>query len=179
MRSKIEFDLFGLGFAPIKDKWDGLAPYQYSFAVENFRNPYYWSEKIADCFLAWTMPIYDGCSRISEYFPAESFIQIDINDPGAAVAKIREAISSDLWYRNLDAINEARKLVLNRHQLFPFCAREIRRDQIDRNGKRLTPKTVTISRKPLWRYTLQDEIRRISNHGLRHYFSSLIGRQKN
>ena len=30
------------------------------------------SEKIADCFLAWTMPIYYGCPRIAEYFPAES-----------------------------------------------------------------------------------------------------------
>jgi hypothetical protein len=163
IRSKIEFDLFGLGFEPIKDKWDGLAPYQYSFAIENFRNPYYWSEKIADCFLAWTMPIYYGCSRICEYFPAESLIQIDTDDPGAAEEKIREAISSDLWFRNLDAINEARKLVLNRYQLFPFCAREIGRDQIDRNGRRLTPKTVTISRKPLWRHSLQDEIRRISS----------------
>ncbi|HEX3036792.1 MAG TPA: glycosyltransferase family 10, partial [Thermodesulfobacteriota bacterium] len=68
---QIEFDLFGKGFVYIEDKWDGLAPYQYSFAIENYRNPYYWSEKIADCLLAWTMPIYYGCTRIIEYFPSE------------------------------------------------------------------------------------------------------------
>ena len=29
------FDLFGRGFHPIADKWDGIAPYRYSIAFEN------------------------------------------------------------------------------------------------------------------------------------------------
>ena len=68
IKDKIPFNLYGRGFTPIADKWDGIAPYRYSIAFENFSSPHYWSEKIADCFLAWTMPIYFGCTRISEFF---------------------------------------------------------------------------------------------------------------
>jgi len=32
--SAVTFDLYGRGFAPVADKWDGLAPYRYSIAVE-------------------------------------------------------------------------------------------------------------------------------------------------
>jgi hypothetical protein len=124
IRGRVPFDLFGAGFQPIADKWDGLAPYRYSLAVENFRNPYYWTEKIADCFLAWTMPIYYGCTRITDYFPAESMVQLDIEDPDA-IEKLREAVASDRWTRNRDAIAHARELVLNKYQLFPFLAAEI------------------------------------------------------
>ncbi len=126
LQKTVEFDLFGRGFREIADKWDGLAPYRYSIAIENFRNDWYWSEKIADCFLAWTMPIYYGCPRIAEYFPAESLVSIDIRDPDATRI-VQETIRSDRWLRNIDAIAEARRLVLERHQLFSFVAQEIRR----------------------------------------------------
>ncbi len=124
LQKEIEFDLFGYGIRPIDNKWDGLAPYRYSLAIENHSNPYYWSEKIADCFLAWTMPIYYGCTRISDYFPPESMISINIGDPDSA-GFIREAIHKDLWKQNLDAIAHARQLVLNHYQLFPFITEEI------------------------------------------------------
>jgi hypothetical protein len=124
-RNEVGLDLFGRGFKGIEDKWDALAPYRYSLAIENFANQYYWSEKIADCFLAWTMPIYFGCSRIGDYFPPESMVVIDIDDP-EAIDQIRDALASDRWSRNRDAIECARNLVLDRYQLFPFLAAEIR-----------------------------------------------------
>ena len=126
---KIDFDLFGLGFNHIDDKWDGLAPYRYSLAVENFQNSYYWTEKIADCFLSWTMPVYYGCEKITDYFPEESMILIDIKEPIEALSTIKEAIASNRWERNLAAIAHAREQVLNKYQLFPFIAGEIRRDK--------------------------------------------------
>lgn len=124
IQKEIKFDLFGLGFQPIEDKWDALAPYRYSLAVENFSNPLYWSEKLADCFLAWTMPVYFGCTKILDFFPPESMICIDIQDPDCAEI-IRMGIGNELWQRNLDAIAYARQLVLNRYQLFPFLTQEI------------------------------------------------------
>lgn len=124
IQGRVAFDLFGRGFTFIDDKWDGLAPYRYSLAIENHSNNYYWSEKLADCFLAWTMPIYYGCNQIEQYFPPEAMIRIDIHDPDV-VEKIRQAVSSDAWRRNQDAIAEARQWVLNRYQLFPFLAGEI------------------------------------------------------
>jgi len=124
-REKIKAEQAELGFVCVEDKWAGLVPYQYALAIENFSNPFYWSEKLADCFLAWTMPIYYGCTRITDYFPAEALIQIDINAPDVA-EQIKSAISSNAWQRNRDAIAYARELVLNRYQLFPFVVQQIR-----------------------------------------------------
>jgi hypothetical protein len=124
LQQNLSFDLYGRGFVPIKDKWDGLAYHRYALAVENHRGPYYWTEKISDCFLSWTMPIYYGCTRITEYFPAESMIQIDIKDPHTPEI-IKDVIRSGIWKKNIDAIEYARNKVLNQYQIFPFLKDEI------------------------------------------------------
>lgn len=133
IRGHVDFDLYGKGFNQIDDKWEGLAPYRYSLAIENFQNPFYWSEKIADCFLSWTMPIYYGCTRINEYFPPESMVVVDINDPISTIEKIRETMLSDRWERNLDAIAYARELVLKKYHLFPFLVDKIKEKPIKRS----------------------------------------------
>jgi hypothetical protein len=120
----VAFDLFGRGFSPLADKWDGLAPYRYSIAVENESCPDYWTEKIADCFLAWTMPIYFGATNIADYFPRDSFVWLDIEDPEAP-RKVAEIVASDLSERNRAAIAEARRRVLEEHNLFPRLSRLI------------------------------------------------------
>ena len=125
---RLDFDLFGRGFRPIDDKWDGLAAYRYSLVIENFQNPYYWTEKLADSFLAWTMPLYIGCTDVHRAFPAEAVICLDMYDPHV-IEKIRSIVSSDAWRKNLDAIAAARDLVLERYQLFPFLVNEIRRHE--------------------------------------------------
>lgn len=118
----LPIDLYGRAVAPIDDKWDGLAPYRYSLAVENTDTPDYWTEKIADCFLSWTVPIYYGCSNLDKYFPKESYIAININDPKDTLQQIEQIIAGDSWEKRLPALEEARNLVLNRYQLFPFLS---------------------------------------------------------
>jgi hypothetical protein len=125
MKACMALDHYGRGFREIADKWDALAPYRYSLAVENYRNPFYWTEKIVDCFLAWTMPIYCGCTRITDFFPAEAMLCFDMDDPNA-LDKIRSAIAGDAWGKNRDAIEYARNLVLDRYQLLPFLADQVR-----------------------------------------------------
>jgi len=124
VRREITFDLFGAAFTPLEDKWDGLASYRYSLAIENHQDDYYWTEKIADCFLSWTMPIYYGCRRITDYFPADSLVQIDITKSDA-IDRIKRVLADDPWQRSIDAIAEARERVLNRYQLFPLLANQI------------------------------------------------------
>ena len=162
IKGKLAFDLYGRGFRFVEDKWDGLAPYRYAIAVENHSNPYYWSEKLFDCFLAWTMPIYYGCTEITRYFPAEAMVQIDINDPDA-VERIREAVASDRWRRNRDAIAHARELVLNSYQFFPFFARAIKAHEI-RQQQAPVPRTVTITNAPRPIDALEDRLRYVVGH---------------
>ncbi len=73
-------DFFGRGDNFIEDKMDGLLAYRYSIAIENSSQPHYFTEKINDCFLSYTVPFYYGCKNIGRYFPEKSFIRIDITD---------------------------------------------------------------------------------------------------
>jgi hypothetical protein len=146
----IDFDLYGRGYAYLDDKWDGLAPYRYSFVVENHQNDLYWSEKIMDCFLAWTMPIYFGARRITDFFPAEAMIRIDLDDPDV-LDNIKSAISDDRWGKNLDAIQEARRRVLNEHHILAQLARSIHEHQTEKECAGHLPKRNTIYRTPTTR----------------------------
>lgn len=119
-------EVYGKGIQYIEDKWDGLAPYRYSLAIENFSGPDYWTEKIADCFLSWTVPIYYGCTNLEDYFPDGSFIRIDITRPQEALEIIKEAITTDDWTARLLALQEARELVLDKYQFFPLACDLIR-----------------------------------------------------
>jgi glycosyltransferase involved in cell wall biosynthesis len=119
-KKKIADEQQELGFEFLEDKWAGLAPYTYSLAIENHSGPDYWTEKIADCFLAWTIPIYYGCTNLEDYFPPESFISIDIENPDEALADIKRIIKSDNPEARIPALEKARGLVLNKYQLFPY-----------------------------------------------------------
>jgi hypothetical protein len=152
LQKEVDFDLFGRGFTPIADKWDGLAPYRYSIAIENHSNPLYWTEKLFDCFLSWTLPIYHGCTRIENFFPTESVVQIDPSHP-SAIERVKEVIASDLWEQRVDAIGEARNRLLERFQLFPFVSNQIRAD-CSRRGPGDPREPVHVSN----RHTIRDSL---------------------
>lgn len=129
MRGRIDFELWGQGYRPLDKKWNGLSPFRYSMAIENYHGADYWTEKIADCYLCWTMPIYWGATNITRYFPAESMVLVDAEDPGTAIQQIEETVRSDRFERNIDAISYARDLVLDKHQFFPFITDRIHRHE--------------------------------------------------
>jgi hypothetical protein len=141
---KFDFDLFGRGINPIDDKFDALYPYKYSIGMENGSYKHYWGDKIADCFLSWTMPIYWGCPNIKDYFPEDSYILIDPAKPEKSLDIIKEAVSENKWEKNLDAIKCSRDLILNKYQFFPFISNEIKKNlatntKIERKEKFLIP----------------------------------------
>lgn len=126
-----ELEVFGRGVRPVDDKAEALDPYRYHIAIENQIAPHHWTEKLADAFLGFTLPFYCGCPNVAEYFPEESFIPIDIGDPDGAVALIHTAIAEGAYEKRLPAILEARRRVLDEHNLFAVLAREIARHHTD------------------------------------------------
>lgn len=118
-------DLYGRGIRYIKRKWEALAPFRYSLAIENSNSNDYWTEKVADCFLSWTVPLYDGCTNLEDYFSADSFIRIDAGNHAGTLRRIDELLRSDEWERRLPAVNESRNRVLSKYQMFPALARAI------------------------------------------------------
>lgn len=109
-------DFFGRGICFLEDKMDGLLNYRYSIAIENSSQPFYFTDKINDCFLAYTVPLYYGCTNISKFFPAKSFVEIDIDHPRKAWQQIEKFLYEDDWSDRLSALREARELVLNQYQ---------------------------------------------------------------
>lgn len=118
-QADLNFDLFGRGIRHIDNKFDALYPYKYTLAVENYSDRNYWTEKISDAYLSWTMPVYYGCQNIEDFFPENSFIKIDIHKPEEAIEIIKKCIADKKFDKNINAIKVARELVLNKYQFFP------------------------------------------------------------
>ena len=70
-----QFD--GGGYIDIKVPFDG---YRFHITIENDITPYYFTEKISNCFITQTIPIYIGATRIDDFFNPEGIIKIPMLD---------------------------------------------------------------------------------------------------
>ena len=71
-------------------------------------------EKINDCFLLWSKPIYWGCPNISEYFPEGSYELLDLSHP----EQIKEYFDKPITEKDIELLSEARNLVLNKYKIW-------------------------------------------------------------
>lgn len=117
-----EIDVWGYGIRKLKDKADAIDPYRYHLAIENHACEHHWTEKLADAFLGFSLPLYFGCTNLDAYFPPESYIWIDIRKPNDALATIRKTLVDDPYEARLPAIIEARRRVLEEYATFPQLA---------------------------------------------------------
>lgn len=99
-------DHFGRGFNEIKNKEDGLKDYCFSFALENATYSNMFTEKITDCFMTGTIPIYYGIKNIGDYFNPDGIITLTDD------FKI-EDLSFDLYNSKLSAVEENLKLSMD------------------------------------------------------------------
>jgi hypothetical protein len=152
-----KFHLFGRGFTPIHDKFDGLFPCKYALAIENYSTENYWTEKLADSLLSWCLPFYWGATNLEDYFSPDCFIRIDISRPAEALNIIRQAIENQEWEKRLAAIEKARNQILNEYQFFPYVARMIKQDNAPGNK---TLKQYLIPANPYpWHYKVVNQIK--------------------
>lgn len=71
-------DLYGEGREKkLEYKLDGLKDYRFSVAMENSCADTYFTEKLLDCFLTGTVPIYWGTKCISKIFDHDGIIYLD------------------------------------------------------------------------------------------------------
>jgi hypothetical protein len=96
-------DVFGSGYNPIENKIIGLQNYQFSICVENCKKDYYFTEKIIDCFITGTIPIYWGCPSIGDFFDIGGIITFDnINELKEKI----NLLSEDEYEKRMDSIIE-------------------------------------------------------------------------
>jgi hypothetical protein len=70
-------DVYGKGRGEIKNKVDGLKNYRFSVCMENYITDLYYTEKILDCFLTGTIPIYWGTRSIEDVFDINGIVFLD------------------------------------------------------------------------------------------------------
>jgi hypothetical protein len=96
-------------------KEDVLRRYRYSVEVDVGPTRNYFSERIFDSLLMWCMPLVWGGTNVEEYLPKDSFRYIDIYGDGSDILEI---CKSDAREKNIEAIREARNLLLNKYNIF-------------------------------------------------------------
>lgn len=62
------------------DKASALQSFVYNIVMENDRYPGYFTEKLTDCFVTGTVPIYYGAPDIGNYFDTDGIIQVNSID---------------------------------------------------------------------------------------------------
>lgn len=67
-------DVYGTATGQWVDVCETVEPYRFSIVVENDIAPFWFTEKILNCFAAGTIPIYVGATQIGEFFNADGII---------------------------------------------------------------------------------------------------------
>lgn len=110
-QADVDLEVFGRGINPIAKKEDALMPFMFSVVIENSFTGSYWSEKVSDAFLCSTVPIYAGTRRLAEYFPKDSFIDVNDLSPHEIIVALRK-LDKQEYLRRLHAVQKAKELCL-------------------------------------------------------------------
>ena len=121
-----KIDVFGKGINSFEDKWDTLKDYKYHIVLENSSFDDYWTEKLADCYLAECFPFYHGCKNINKYFDKKSYRTIDIDDFEKTIKIIENGLNENLYNKNIENIRKAKNLILNKYNIFPMLIEQLK-----------------------------------------------------
>jgi len=107
---KHRVDLFGRGIKEIPSKLDALKDYMFSIAIENAKDKNYFTEKLTDCFLTGTIPIYYGCTNIEDFFDTNGIITFNTIDE---LNTILDSLTPELYQSKLESVKRNFDLVFN------------------------------------------------------------------
>ena len=86
-----------------KGKEEVFGDSMFGVAIENTSHRGYFTEKILDCFLLKTIPVYWGCSNIEDFFNKDGVIQFDNADD---LIYISNSLTEDYYASKKDIIEE-------------------------------------------------------------------------
>lgn len=95
-------DFFGTGCEkPLDFKIDGLKDYRFSIVMENNIEPDYFTEKLIDCFLTGTIPVYMGTRQTENYFDSNGIIYFQGDED---LPSIIDSLSEELYQSKIDSV---------------------------------------------------------------------------
>jgi hypothetical protein len=80
-----------------------FASYEYGIAIENISTEGYFTEKILDCFLLKTIPIYWGCKNIGNFFNESGIFSFETS---THCIEICNSLTPQEYVKKLPYINE-------------------------------------------------------------------------
>jgi hypothetical protein len=78
---------------------------QFSLVIENSRQTNYFTEKLCDCLITKTIPVYYGCPNISEYFDTSGWIILDNESMDDLINKLK-ILDSNYFMKYIDIIEK-------------------------------------------------------------------------
>jgi hypothetical protein len=112
-------DLYGSGYNPVETKIEVLKDYMYCIVIENQKMDYLFTEKIIDCLVTGTIPIYWGCPSIGDFFDTNSIYTFNSYDE---LEKILSQISEEDYLSKIDNIKKnfdfSKKYVVADNQIY-------------------------------------------------------------
>ncbi len=118
-------DVFGSGWPEDIQNYRGLCVsktdvmrrYRFALIMENQRQPGYISEKLLDCYVTGTVPLYWGAPDAARLIPEDTFIPIDEN------SRLDQLINDHQNYERLTrAMRRSAGAVLSKFGVEPFVA---------------------------------------------------------
>jgi hypothetical protein len=98
-----------------KHEW--LSQYDYALAFENGQGNGYFTEKLTDVFMAYTVPIYWGAPDIKRYFPG-GFYNLDISK-SESFEELYKIVSSPVTSDMIKNMAEARRKIMDEYAWMP------------------------------------------------------------
>lgn len=106
-------EVTGHGYRPIADKMEALGPFRFSIVIENCRSNFYFSEKLVDCLVTGTIPIYWGCPAIGRYFDPDGLLTFKTLDE---LDELLARVNERTWLDRLPAVRRNLDLALQHAQ---------------------------------------------------------------
>jgi hypothetical protein len=111
----------------VDDKLATLTRYKFTLAIENTRFRGYISEKLFDCFLAGTIPVYDGAPDVSSYVPSGAFVDARAFRGYRELERFLRSVSASTATRYTEAAKEFLASPAGQR----FCADTFARELVD------------------------------------------------
>ena len=108
-------DFYGSGCEKeIEFKIDALKDYMFSIVIENCVESGYFTEKILDCFLTGTIPVYVGSRDTSNYFDENGIIYFEGDED---LPSILEKLNSEYYMSKIESVRK--NFELAKEYMFP------------------------------------------------------------
>jgi len=91
---------------------DFFNDFRYQVAIENCKEPNYFTEKATTCFLTGVVPIYRGCPNLGDFYNMKGVI---VFDTPSDLKKILSNLSEEDYLSRMDAIQENFKIAYSKY----------------------------------------------------------------